>query len=192
MKINPDELWDVMFDKLLQFRQVNYLFIFNAAHNSFQYAFVSAFPTVYLNGFCQDSSHSNVPMIYPEHSTLASWTNSQRVKYHLGKLSDECIDQLDEIGFDFHAKQGGPLDPSEETGEMIQLEDRESYLQNLWDSNYEKLKQYVEEHGHSQILINYEANPSLGAWAFSQKLAQKKKKLSGERFEKLMEVGFQF
>lgn len=40
--------------------------------------------------------------------------------------------------------------------------------------------------------ISYAANPSLGAWAFSQKMAYKKDKLSDEKCEKLLELGFKF
>ena len=66
------------------------------------------------------------------------------------------------------------------------------YLQKLWDSNFEELVKYKDQHGDCNIPISYEANPSLGAWAFSQKMANKKKKLTDDRFERLSELGFKF
>lgn len=70
--------------------------------------------------------------------------------------------------------------------------DRESYLENLWDKSYQELAKYKEELGHCSIPISYEPNPSLGAWAFSQKMAYKKGKLTQDRFDKLNELGFPF
>mmetsp|Transcript_7183 Transcript_7183/g.15456 ORF Transcript_7183/g.15456 Transcript_7183/m.15456 type:complete len:249 (-) Transcript_7183:410-1156(-) len=178
-KTSPDELWDAMFGKLFQFHQLNNSFC-SQCHPQF-FSLDSFVLLSHLLCLCQDNGHTNIPDIYPEDPTLAGWIKSQRVKYHFGKLPDECIDQLDEIGFDFDSRQGVSSEPTEVTGETIQLQDREAYLKNLWDSNYEQLKQNVKEHGHCKIPINYEANPSLGAWSFSQKLVHKKKKLSGDR-----------
>jgi len=70
--------------------------------------------------------------------------------------------------------------------------DRETYLREAWDKSYEELAAYKDHFGHCNIPINYDANPALGAWAFSQKMAFKKDKLSQDRIDKLNELGFSF
>jgi hypothetical protein len=69
---------------------------------------------------------------------------------------------------------------------------REVYLQKLWDANYAQLAETVERTGNADIPFKYEANPSLGAWCFAQRMAHKKNKLTKERYDRLMELGFKF
>ena len=75
---------------------------------------------------------------------------------------------------------------------QIEPVDRESYLEDLWDKSYDELVAYKNHFGNCNIPISYDANPSLGAWAFSQRMAYKKGKLSDDRIEKLTELGFSF
>lgn len=75
---------------------------------------------------------------------------------------------------------------------QIEPVDRETYLEDLWEKSYQELVAYKEHFGHCNIPISYEANPPLGAWAFSQRMAFKKDKLSQDRIDKLIELGFSF
>ena len=105
-------------------------------------------------------------------------------------MKDAHLDRLNEIGFNFPATEStsklGTL-------KVPQLEvNRESYLEDLWDNSYQELVAYANHFGHCNIPISYDANPALGAWAFSQRMAYKKGKLSEDRIEKLLEIGFKF
>lgn len=172
-----------------------------------------------LEAFKEENGSCDVPQTYESNPALAKWVAQQRIKYKKGNLPDDKIgkimclhryiltncralfhtvvfqslllDRLNDIGFDFSIpvdlKKLGAL-------KVPKLEpvDRESYLESLWDKSYEELAAYKEHFGHCNIPISYEANPSLGAWAFSQRMAFKKNRLSEERIEKLTELGFSF
>merc|ERR1712194_493057 len=67
-----------------------------------------------------------------------------------------------------------------------------TYLEDLWERSYQEVHAYKTHFGHCDIPITYVANPSLGAWAFSQRMAYKRNKLSEDRVEKLNKLGFSF
>ena len=98
------------------------------------------------------------------------------------------VDRLYEIDFNF------TKDTKPKLGVLkipkLEPVDRESYLEDLWDKSYQELSAYKDHFGHCNIPISYEGNPSLGAWAFSQKMAFKKDKLSQERYDKLNALEF--
>ena len=71
-------------------------------------------------------------------------------------------------------------------------ENRKQYLQELWDTNYNKLATIYEQRGNCEIPLKYAEDPSLGSWCFAQKLARKKNKLSNDKVEKLETIGFKF
>ena len=99
-----------------------------------------------------------------------------------------------------HAKKGGVCRrhgakfPLPKTCIIPQLEpfDRKKYLEDLWEKSYCELADYKNNFGQCNVPINYEANASLGAWVFSQRMAYKKGKLSEGRIEKLNKLGFLF
>ncbi|KAL7536840.1 LOW QUALITY PROTEIN: hypothetical protein ACHAXR_007432 [Thalassiosira sp. AJA248-18] len=171
-----------------------------------------------LEEFKDEHGHCRVPTTYAPNPSLAKWAATQRTKYkkgslkddHLGKPSiNDCqilvsdishlcsspltlfLESLNEIGFNFGAK-----DPIQELGVLkvpqIEPVNRETYLEDLWDASYTELAAYKNHFGHCNIPISYDANPSLGAWAFSQRMAYKKNKLSEDRIAKLNELGFSF
>lgn len=144
-----------------------------------------------LVAFKDEHGHCAVPPTYDPSPALARWVAHQRTKYQKGSLSDGQTDRLHEIDFNFATK-----DPMQTLGVLkvpkLEPVDRETYLEDLWEKSYKELAAYKNHFGHCNIPISYEANPSLGAWAFSQRMAHKKDKLSQDRIEKLNEVGFSF
>jgi hypothetical protein len=106
-------------------------------------------------------------------------------------LSPAFIDRLNEIGFSFASK-----DKMQQLGALkvpkLELVNRETYLEDLWERSYQEVHAYKTHFGHCDIPITYVANPSLGAWAFSQRMAYKRNKLSEDRVEKLNKLGFSF
>lgn len=143
-----------------------------------------------LEEFKEEHGNAEVPSVYNTSPSLAKWAASQRVKHKKGNLKDAHFDRLNEIGFNLPAtesvsKRGALKVP------QLQV-NRESYLEDLWDNSYQELVAYANHFGHCNIPISYDANPALGAWAFSQRMAFKKDKLSEDRIEKLNEIGFKF
>ena len=146
--------------------------------------------------FREENGHCKVPPVYAANPALAKWVASQKARHSKGNLPDDKLQRLNEVDFDF-----GPNWPKADsmastlgTLKVPQIEavDRESYLEDLWDKSYNELVAYKAHFGHCNIPISYAANPSLGAWAFSQKMAYRKDKLSEDRVNKLIELGFSF
>lgn len=144
-----------------------------------------------LMDFKDEHGHCDVPLTFNPNPALAKWVASQRVKHRKGSLKEEHQDLLNDIGFVF-----GQKDALQNLGvlKVPQLEpvNRESYLEDLWEKSYQEIAAYRDHFGHCNIPISYDANPSLGAWAFSQRMAFKKNKLSQDRIDKLAELGFSF
>jgi hypothetical protein len=139
--------------------------------------------------------------------TLHQWKNSQIKRYNDGTLTNDQLEKLMDIDFDFVKLR--PKTPKMKTpkkadatsakkeqpiGLMVESDPakREQYLQELWDASYEKLSKVAEETGNCDIPLKYDADPSLAAWCFAQKMAKKKDKLSEERVSKLEQLGFKF
>ena len=122
------------------------------------------------------------------YSKLGLWVRSQRniyMKYRKSKSSRKNkevewrIEQLSKIGFSW----GVPL--SNDT---------------RWNSMYKELQKYKYEHGNCLVPTNYQSNPALGQWVHNQRKLYHKyqynttatKKVSTERFEKLVDIDFVF
>ena len=145
-----------------------------------------------LLAFKASNSHCKVPAVYAPNPALAKWAASQRTKYHKGNLASDKLDRLNGVDFDFGPQW--PKSPNLGALKVPQTDtvNREAYLEDLWEKSYQELVAYKEHFGHTNIPISYDANPSLGAWAFSQRMAYKKGKLSPDRIEKLSELEFAF
>jgi len=72
-----------------------------------------------------------------------------------------------------------------------------------WNTNFEKVKKFVTEHGHSCVPLQYSKQPELGRWVNYQRVQYKKWKqqkdkdkpppsLTLERIQKLDSIGFQW
>lgn len=145
-----------------------------------------------LVAFKDEHDHFDPP---PSHQ-LYKWVLLQRDKFEKEKLPDSQWERLNDIGFNFVSNDPIQM-PEALKSEALnspkqESMDRGSYLENLWDKSYGELRVYKSHFGHCNIPIAYKANPSLGAWAFSQRMAYKRSKLSEERIEKLNELGFEF
>jgi len=69
---------------------------------------------------------------------------------------------------------------------------------NQWDTKFEMLLEFQDEHGHCAVPIKYSANPSLGKWVSNQRFHYKLRKegkaspLTDDRIAKLTSVGFKW
>lgn len=140
-----------------------------------------------LVAFKDEHDHCDAP---PSHD-LYKWVLLQREKFEKEKLPDSQWERLNDIGFNFVSKDPIQTPKALKTPKLESV-DRGSYLEDLWDKSYGELRVYKSHFGHCNIPIAYKANPSLGAWAFSQRMAYKRGKLLEERIEKLNKLGFDF
>lgn len=150
--------------------------------------------------FKEKNGHMKVPTNYQPNPSLYFWIGTQRQSYKQQKLSAERIEKLTELGVDLSIQQSrerpkgkvGSKSTIESSSPVAEKFDRESYLSELWEKSYQEMVEYQKKFGNCKIPVNYTANPSLGAWAFAQRMAYEKNKLPDERAAKLIEIGFAF
>ncbi|WP_257616910.1 helicase associated domain-containing protein, partial [Chlamydia suis] len=119
-----------------------------------------------LKRFREEYGHCKVPRGYPENPQLASWVNNQRVDFKKGKLSEDRIARLEELGFVWYVTE------------------------EAWEENFLELQRFREEHGHCNVPNVYPQNPSLGVWVSNQRTKFKKGKLAEDKIARLEELGF--
>jgi len=98
--------------------------------------------------------------------TLASWVVRQRRLFKSNSLTEDCIAQLNELGFTWEV-------------------DNEA-----WMTHYNNLVEYKREFGDCYVPSVYRPNPSLGHWVANQRAFYKNKSLAKDRVAKLNKIGF--
>ena len=119
-----------------------------------------------LLSFKERFGHCNVPDKWQENPKLGNWIGVQRRSYQKGKISQERISGLNEVGFLW-----SPIDAS-------------------WEQMFSELLQFKESNGHCDVPKRFEDNLKLGLWAARQRAAIRKGQLNGERLRWLTEIGF--
>ena len=119
-----------------------------------------------LQRFREEHGHCGVPSVYPENPQLGYWVGVQRKCFKKGKLSEDKIARLEELGFVWDVRE------------------------EEWEKNFLKLQRFQEEHGHCKVPQKYPQNPSLGVWVKHQREYFKSAKLSEDRIARLKEIGF--
>ena len=114
-------------------------------------------------------SDCNVPA---SHGPLGNWVTTQRVLRRKGKLSIDRFERLDSLGFNWGVTRGP-----------------QHTLLIQWNDRYEELKEYMAEHGHSNVPDKGPLRP-LGKWVVNQRQVRNKGKLSEDRIRKLDNIGF--
>ena len=133
------------------------------------------------NGHCKIKTNSK------EHNNIGIWVQEKRRNYKLiktgkkpkAKVTDEQIEMLDEIGFEWGFKP----DPNS------------SESDSSWEGNFAKLKEYFEANGNFDVPLDgdYEF---LGKWTRVQRLQKKKKDskcksfITPDRIKKLTKINF--
>ena len=119
-----------------------------------------------LKAFRKVHGHCRVPRGFSENPKLITWVQEQRTVYKRGKLSEDKISRLENIGFDW--------DPYE----------------TLWNEMYEELRIYDKKKGDCNVPQNFPENQKLGFWIATQREYCRKGKLPKDKIEKLEELGF--
>ena len=125
-----------------------------------------------LEAFKAEHGHCNVPQ--KSHGPLGAWVNDQRKASKQGRLSEERVRRLDDLGFEWSPRDGGTL--------LVRK-------QSQWDARYRQLEDFKAEHGHCNVPKSQEL---LGRWVEYQREAYRKSKLSEERARKLDDLGFEW
>jgi len=127
-----------------------------------------------LQKFKEENGHCRVFRLKREnpHKQLATWVQTQRIRYKQGALSNEHFNKLESLDFVW--------DP----------------VTDFWEENFEELKKFKEENGHCRVLklkVRYQ-NPylQLATWSQTQRTLYLKKTLSIERISRLEELGFEW
>ena len=117
-----------------------------------------------------EKGNANVPV----HSgTLGRWVKRQRELFKTGELSDECINRLNELGFQWEGKRvrGGV------------------HKDLQWEQRFNELVAYKEEKGNTKVPIKL---GTLARWVKRQRKSFKEGTMTDERVNKLNELGFQW
>jgi aromatic ring-cleaving dioxygenase len=117
--------------------------------------------------------HGHTRVSLSEDLKLARWVQNQRTKHEHGRLSEDQIEMLAAIDFDF-----------EKTAWSRRAE------KVRWERNHERLKAYHAEHGH--VRVSKREDQKLYYWLGHQRYAHQCGELRPECREKLESLGFDF
>ena len=120
--------------------------------------------------YYEENGNLQVPSDYTiDDVNLGSWIVSQRRYYKNGKLSEEKVEMLNDIG-------------------MIWTFNDERLLN--WERNYKLAKDYYEKNGNLKVPRDYAVDGvNLGAWISTQKYKYNQGKLTSYEIEKLEKIG---
>ena len=113
--------------------------------------------------------HCDVPTKSSDDPPFGYWVSRQRGDKRKGIIEPDRARRLDDIGFNWRLDDG----------------------QKEWADVYEQLKEFKNRFGHCKVPLNFSDNPSLGVWARNQRHRLKYGKLSAEKEQLLLEIGFE-
>ncbi len=119
-----------------------------------------------LEQFKKIYGHCDVPSTYNKNKQLVHWIINQRAQYSKKILSQERVNKLINIGFNF--------DPNKAA----------------WEKMFSVLCNYKVVKGHCNVPQNCLDNKSLGAWVSTQRARRKQNNLEQEQIDKLDSIGF--
>ncbi len=120
--------------------------------------------------FRDKHGHCNVPFEYEEVPKLGAFVNNSRTQKSSGKLSQERIQLLELIGFQWTL--------------------REDALEKSWEIRYSQIAEFKAIHGHCKVPTSWPEDPSLGRWVSHQRHLKKSRKLDPKREQMLNAIGF--
>jgi hypothetical protein len=119
-----------------------------------------------LLAFKKNRGYTNVPQDYVKDKPLARWADTQRQTFRKKELSQQKIDLLNAIHFDWA--------PSETS----------------WNKMYKKLIDFKQEYGHTAVPRKCIKNKFLACWIVAQRRVFRNKGLSPKKIELLDAIHF--
>jgi len=117
----------------------------------------------------QAHGNCDVPNRWKEDPKLGKWVSIQRQLKQQGKLSQERMRKLEEMGFNWGANRGA---------------------NKPWEARYAELLRYKQAHGNCDVFYLWKGNLQFCRWVSCQRLLKQQGKLSQERMRMLEEIGF--
>ena len=134
---------------------------------------------------------TNVSKLYD--LTLANWVYHQRRLSKSGTLPRDKEDQLNSLGFFDNQQQGtaGEVVVEEERveEEAPVVETTETSARS-WDESFQALKEYKTKYRSTNVPLDFEGDPELGAWVDEQRSEWKKGTLDDDHFQQLDDLYF--
>ncbi len=127
--------------------------------------------------FQQQHGHLRITLKNQSSAGFLHWRDNQRIRFRNGVMPPEQKARLDAIGFEW--VQPERLSPSMEEHNVA-----------LWESLFERLLAFREQHGHCQVPNISSADRLLARWVQRQRYHRRKNRLLAERQRRLEEVGF--
>ena len=109
-----------------------------------------------------------VPQQWAENKRLATWVGTHRTRRKRGLLSDDKIQMLDRIGFDWSIGLG------------------------TWEERFQELCDYKAAHGNCRVPARWKENHSLASWVVDQRYDRRKGRLRADYEQRLTEIGFEW
>jgi len=137
-----------------------------------------------LSNHVEKYGNGRVPRDFPQNPRLGKWMDKQRryyKKFKDGDLSSNIteyrIERLNKVGCEW----------------------KSASYENQWKERYKELVTFVEKCGHTRVSSDFPENPSLGNWAYRQRLEYKQlqkgdlsSKMTSDRIESLEKIGFEW
>jgi uncharacterized protein YjiS (DUF1127 family) len=118
-----------------------------------------------LKAFKKKYGHGKAFTLSKAPAELARWVNTQRKRRKQGKLSEELIRRLDELGIAWsHAE--------------------------VWEKHFRELETFRKRHGHCEVVTLSKTYAALTDWVYTQRRRRRLGKLSEEQIQRLDELGF--
>jgi hypothetical protein len=114
------------------------------------------------------AGNCRVPQQWPEDQHLANWVGTQRQRKKYGHLSPDQIQRLDALGFEWNARTA------------------------LWEEIFDRLVRYKARFHDCNIPIDWEEDPQLARWVFTQRRSNRLGQLSFDRRQRLDALGFEW
>ncbi len=121
-----------------------------------------------LKKYKKDHGDCNVPTNWTENMQLSNWVAVQRRNYKNKILTDDNINCLENIGFEW------------------------GVLESQWEEMFEELKKYKENHGNCNVPKYWSKNKRLGNWVSVQRSKYKNGKLGDDNINRLENIGFEW
>ena len=121
-----------------------------------------------LTEFKRVHGHCNVPKRWSKNPKLGYWVVAQRQEMKKGLLSEERIQLLNEIGFEWDLQ-----DP-------------------IWEEMFLALAEFIKIHGHCNVPGDWPENPQLSNWVSAQRRLWKEGQLNQNHIRRLNKMGFEW
>lgn len=151
---------NISLDILLQAITTKILDALVSVHSSWESMFAALVKFKHHHGHCDIGLRHDLD--------LALWIMGQREARGRGRLTDDQIRRLDEIGFVWE-----PRDVD-------------------WDAMFDALDQFKQSHGHCNVPLKWPDNPQLGRWSEYQRHSHRRGKLNEYRQRRLETLGFEW